>query len=185
MPSSLFPDDNYLDVREVKGLAEDVALLYRDTILASVLKHLPHKHIVNRIRFPEEFGAVDGSTAGIHEAYLVFVRNRNALQGVIVLFNDLGERLPDIRPKKKNILFLLEQSALAFENAETYSLAKDMLFIDDLSGLFNYRYLEVALDRELKRAERYASQLSVLFLDMDAFKQVNDNYGHLVGQPSA
>ena len=56
-----------------------------------------------------------------------------------------------------------------------------MLFIDDLSGLYNYRYLEVALDRELKRVERYASNLSILFLDMDYFKQINDIHGHLIG----
>jgi diguanylate cyclase (GGDEF)-like protein len=60
-------------------------------------------------------------------------------------------------------------------------MAKDMLFIDDLSGLFNHRYLEVALDRELKRVERYASHLAVLFLDLDSFKRVNDTHGHLVG----
>jgi len=177
----VFLDDNTLDVREVKGVAEHVAGQYRDAILACVVKHMPHKHIVSRIRLQEALASLDESAVGIKEAYLVFVRNGNMLQGVIVLFNDPGLRLPDIRTKKKNVLFLLEQSALAFENAETYSLAKDMLFIDDLSGLFNYRYLEVALDRELKRAERYASQLSVLFLDMDAFKQVNDSYGHLVG----
>jgi diguanylate cyclase (GGDEF)-like protein len=56
-----------------------------------------------------------------------------------------------------------------------------MLFIDDLSGLFNHRYLEVALDRELKRAERYSAHLAVLFMDLDSFKKVNDTHGHLVG----
>ncbi len=177
----LFLEGDCLEVREVKGLAESVADHYRDAVLACVVKQMPHNHIVSRIRLHEALASLAESSAGIKEAYLVFVRYRDALQGGIVLFNDPGVRLPDIQPKKKNILFLLEQSALAFENAETYSLAKDMLFIDDLSGLFNYRYLEVALDRELKRAERYASQLSVLFLDMDAFKQVNDSHGHLVG----
>ena len=82
---------------------------------------------------------------------------------------------------QKNIRFLLEQSVRAFRNAENYTLAKDMLFIDDLSGLYNHRYLEVALDRELKRAERYASHLAVLFMDLDFFKKVNDTHGHLVG----
>jgi two-component system, cell cycle response regulator len=56
-----------------------------------------------------------------------------------------------------------------------------MLYIDELSGLFNYRYLKVALEREIKRADRYSTQLSVVFLDLDNFKGVNDTYGHLVG----
>jgi diguanylate cyclase (GGDEF)-like protein len=89
--------------------------------------------------------------------------------------------LPEISLRNKNILFLVEQASRAFDNAETYNTARDMLFIDDLSGLFNYRYLEVALERELKRAERYAAHLAILFLDIDSFKQVNDTHGHLVG----
>jgi len=177
----VFLDEGRLDAKEVKGVSAGAAAYYRDAVLASVFKHLPHKHFVNRVRFSAPPGLSADSDTGIKEAYLIFVRGRDTMQGVIALFNDPGVRLPDIRPRKKNLLFLLEQSLLAFENAETYSLAKDMLFIDELSGLFNYRYLEVALDRELKRAERYASQLSVLFLDMDCFKQVNDTYGHLVG----
>lgn len=174
----MFLEDNRLEVMEVKGLDTGIAGRYRDVILARVSRHLPHNHLMTRIGL---HAAADGSDTRIEEAYLIFVRSRDALQGIIALFNDPGARLPDFHASKKNILFLLEQAALAFENAESYTLAKDMLFIDDLSGLFNYRYLEVVLDRELKRAERYASQLSVLFLDMDAFKQVNDTYGHLVG----
>ncbi len=177
----IFLNEGRLDAREVKGMSAGAGLYYRDAVLACIFKHLPHKHIMNRVRFPGTPESPSEGDGGIKEAYLIFVRNGDVLQGVIALFNDTGDRLPDIRPKKKNILFLLEQASLAFENAETYSLAKDMLFIDDLSGLFNYRYLEVALDRELKRVDRYASQLSVLFLDMDGFKQVNDTHGHLVG----
>jgi diguanylate cyclase (GGDEF)-like protein len=56
-----------------------------------------------------------------------------------------------------------------------------MLFIDDISGLFNHRYLEVALEREIKRVERYTSNLAVLFIDVDFFKLVNDKHGHMVG----
>ena len=117
----------------------------------------------------------------ISEAYLIFVRNKGYLAGGDRGLQRTGHALPDIHTRKKNIRFLLEQSARAFQNAENYSMAKDMLFIDDLSGLFNHRYLEVALDRELKRVERYASHLAVLFLDLDFFKRVNDTHGHLVG----
>jgi len=50
-----------------------------------------------------------------------------------------------------------------------------------LTGLYNYRYLEIALDREIKRAERYGLSMAVLFLDVDMLKVVNDTYGHLIG----
>ena len=76
---------------------------------------------------------------------------------------------------------MIEQSLRAFENADTFSKAKDLLFIDDVSGLYNHRYLDIALEREMKRVERYASHLAVLFIDVDYFKKVNDAHGHLVG----
>ena len=178
----VFLAEGHLEVKEVKGLTNRVAMHYRDTLLASVTKHQSPNHLVTRMRVKEMPAALSGgANSGITEAYLIFVRNKGVLQGFVAVFNEPGAQLPDFRDKKKNILFLLEQSSLAFENAETYSQAKDMLFIDDLSGLFNHRYLEVALERELKRVERYASHLAILFLDIDCFKQVNDTYGHLVG----
>lgn len=58
---------------------------------------------------------------------------------------------------------------------------KGLTFTDDLTGLYNQRYLEVILDRELSLAKRNDVNFSVLFLDMDHFKAVNDTHGHLIG----
>ncbi|MDD2851294.1 MAG: diguanylate cyclase [Desulfuromonadaceae bacterium] len=121
------------------------------------------------------------SQEGFTEALLVPVGSAVTTYGMIVLLNPPFSVLPDISLHKKNILFLIEQSLRAFENAETFSQAKDQLFIDDISGLYNHRYLDVALEREMKRLERYSSHLAVLFIDVDSFKQVNDVHGHLVG----
>ena len=57
----------------------------------------------------------------------------------------------------------------------------DRAFIDDVTEVYNARYLLEALDREIRRAERYGTELSILFLDLDRFKLVNDTHGHLVG----
>lgn len=59
--------------------------------------------------------------------------------------------------------------------------AESMVYRDDLTGLFNYRYLEIALKSEVRRAERFRLDFSVVFVDLDRFKQVNDTRGHLVG----
>jgi diguanylate cyclase (GGDEF)-like protein len=56
-----------------------------------------------------------------------------------------------------------------------------LIYRDDLTGLFNTRYLEVAIENELKRAQRYKTSFSLLFIDLDGFKPVNDQYGHLSG----
>jgi diguanylate cyclase (GGDEF)-like protein len=171
-----------LELKEIRGVTEQAAQRFADIVLGSVSKRLSSARLLSRLHFAEGGAATDQGDDGIREAYLVIVRNRQGLlQGIIALLNDPGRRLPAFHAQKKNIQFLLEQSMLAFENAESYSRARDMLFIDELSGLFNYRFLELALDREIRRVERYGSQLAVLFMDIDAFKVVNDTYGHLVG----
>lgn len=67
------------------------------------------------------------------------------------------------------------------DRMEEISTLKGLTFTDDLTGLYNQRYLEVILDRELSLAKRNDVQFSVLFLDMDHFKAVNDTHGHLIG----
>jgi diguanylate cyclase (GGDEF)-like protein len=56
-----------------------------------------------------------------------------------------------------------------------------LLYKDDLTGLFNIRYLDIALDSEIRRASRFQTAFSLLFIDLDNFKSVNDQYGHLTG----
>ena len=77
--------------------------------------------------------------------------------------------------------FLLRQSRFAFINSERSAQTQNLIYIDDLTKLYNNRYLNVVLDRELKRSERYRNFFSVLFMDLDFFKRINDSHGHLVG----
>ncbi len=72
-------------------------------------------------------------------------------------------------------------AGVALKNAARYRSARERAFIDDTTEVYNARYLLEALDREIRRAERYGSELSILFLDLDRFKLVNDNHGHLIG----
>lgn len=77
--------------------------------------------------------------------------------------------------------FFHRQVRFALLNAERGFQAQNLIYIDDLTKLYNSRYLNVVLDRELKRSERYRNFFSVLFMDLDFFKRVNDAHGHLVG----
>lgn len=56
-----------------------------------------------------------------------------------------------------------------------------MAIRDDMTGLYNYRYLQSRLGEEFKRAERYREPLACIMVDIDHFKQVNDRYGHDAG----
>ena len=76
---------------------------------------------------------------------------------------------------------LLEVAAIALDNAHAFQKAEALSVTDDLTGLSNYRYLTLVLRREEKRSVRSGKPLSALFLDMDDFKNINTNYGHLAG----
>jgi diguanylate cyclase (GGDEF)-like protein len=70
---------------------------------------------------------------------------------------------------------------LALSNSERLRRAKERAFVDDVTEIYNARYLLQATEHEIQRAERFGKKMSVLFLDLDRFKLVNDRYGHLVG----
>jgi diguanylate cyclase (GGDEF)-like protein len=76
---------------------------------------------------------------------------------------------------------VLEPAAIALDNATALQKAEALSVTDDLTRLYNSRYLNQALRRETKRALRNGRPLSLLFLDLDGFKTVNDNHGHLAG----
>ncbi len=67
--------------------------------------------------------------------------------------------------------------AFAYQNLD----AKNMSYLDELTGLYNQRYLPMVLDHEIERARRDNNQFSLLFLDIDYFKKVNDGRGHWIG----
>ncbi len=77
--------------------------------------------------------------------------------------------------------FLVRQLQTTFRWFSRMTETQTLLHLDDLTGLYNHRYLDVALDREVKRSQRYGSNFSLLFIDLDNFKPVNDTYGHLAG----
>jgi two-component system cell cycle response regulator len=103
---------------------------------------------------------------------------RDAEGGVVWVLED-GRRFSEEETARAQLV--AEHASLALENSERYEHAKERAFIDDVTGVYNARYLLAATENEIQRNARYDSALSVLFLDLDRFKLVNDRYGHLVG----
>jgi diguanylate cyclase (GGDEF)-like protein len=75
----------------------------------------------------------------------------------------------------------IEPGAIALDNALRVQRAEALSVTDDLTSLYNSRFLAQVLRRETKRAARSGRPLSLLFLDLDGFKSINDTHGHLFG----
>jgi diguanylate cyclase (GGDEF)-like protein len=91
-----------------------------------------------------------------------------------------GERMPTT-VERRLALATGEQLALALANLRLQETLRTQSIRDPLTGLFNRRYLEVSLERELLRATRRKQSLAVLMLDIDHFKRFNDTHGHDAG----
>jgi len=76
---------------------------------------------------------------------------------------------------------LCDYAAIAIENARAMERIQELTITDETTGLFNVRHLYRQIEAEVERARRFKSQFSLIFIDLDYFKQVNDEFGHLIG----
>ena len=76
---------------------------------------------------------------------------------------------------------LISHLALAFDNVHLMQRMRDLSITDEVTPLFNHRFFHQMLERELKFSDRYKSQVSIAFIDLDHFKPINDVHGHLRG----
>ena len=91
-------------------------------------------------------------------------------------------RAPQLSPGMlRAVRILLEPVAVALDNALQLKRVEALSVTDDLTQLYNSRYLNAVLRRETKRASRNGRPLSLLFIDLDGFKGVNDAHGHVCG----
>jgi diguanylate cyclase (GGDEF)-like protein len=76
---------------------------------------------------------------------------------------------------------LADFTAMVVENARLVAELQKSATTDPLTGVYNTRFFHEVLNREAARAKRYRTTLSLLMIDVDSFKAINDNYGHIVG----
>lgn len=90
----------------------------------------------------------------------------------------------DFRPRTfraqdlRDLAILASFATIAISNARTFTEVQQRAITDGLTGLFNRRYFDEVLVRELQRAERHGREFTLAMVDMDNFKQYNDRYGH-------
>jgi len=105
--------------------------------------------------------------------YSIMLQEANAELGKLNLSNE--QIILEMKEAKKKAKSLARQ--LQDANAQL----KELVYRDSLTGIYNQRHFQEALTSELNRAARYQSSVSLILLDIDFFKGVNDTYGHLAG----
>jgi len=107
------------------------------------------------------------------------LRAKHRSLGVIQLINCPMETFGD------NEMFFLnalcDYAAIAIDNARAVERIQELTITDDCTGLYNARHLYKTLEAEVYRSARFGHEFSVIFIDLDHFKAVNDTHGHLVG----
>lgn len=106
------------------------------------------------------------------------VRTSGKVLGIIQLMN------VDVRVYGRNELLLqtlADYAAIAIENARAVRRVQELSITDTCTGLYNAQHLFTVLAEEVARSQRFGYEFSLLFIDLDHFKRVNDEHGHLVG----
>jgi diguanylate cyclase (GGDEF)-like protein len=124
---------------------------------------------------------VPDANAGAVIAFPLSCRGRR-VGSLIAMDHEPSAREPRLAPAiMRAVKVLLEPASVALDNAQLLKRAEALSVTDDLTHLYNSRYLNQVLRRETKRASRSGRPLSLLFIDLDGFKSVNDTHGHLFG----
>lgn len=107
------------------------------------------------------------------------IMSANQLYGVLTIESSTEDAFDD--DDVRLLTALSAQIAVGIRQARLLADAERMAVTDALTGLYNYRYFQERLTSEVSRATRYGRPLTLIMVDLDDFKTVNDRYGHLKG----
>src|SRR5229473_2820718 len=170
-----------LAVGKASQALKDVRIKIGQGIAGWVAQHGETVVVPDTSKDTRFFSKVDEKTKTETQSIVaVPVRFRDTCLGVIELINCMG---PDgFDPRDLKLLEALSDfAAIALENARHVKKIHELTITDDCTSLYNARHMGFILETEIYRSQRYNYEFSIVFIDLDHFKQVNDTHGHLMG----
>jgi len=130
---------------------------------------------------PRFYDGVDKRTKFTTKSILcVPMKSRDEIIGVVEVVNKIGGE-PFTKDDLEIFENLVQHITIALRNAQIYRKMEETSLTDDLTKLYNTRYCNQILDELVKERLSTRAKISLIFFDVDFFKLVDDNYGHLVG----
>ncbi len=108
------------------------------------------------------------------------LRGKNDVHGVLIADNPITKKNID-KDDVRILSLFANQAGLAIDNSKHYEHTEKLTELDSLTLLYNHGKFQQILTNEVKKSHRYKSNLSLLIIDIDFFKQFNDTYGHQAG----
>jgi len=155
-------------VHPVVGSGPGAVLQGGEAVIAPDLLH--HHRFIEDLRLLDE---------GIRSYVLLPLNARGRIIGVLAL----GSATPEAfdLPTVDRLRAVADAASLALDNVRLLHKTRELSITDEVTPLYNFRFFHQILERELKMVDRYRSCLSLIFIDLDRFKPINDQYGHLRG----
>lgn len=170
-----------LAVGKASQALKDVRIKMGQGIAGWVAQHGETVVVPDTSKDTRFFAKVDEKTKTETQSIVaVPVRFRDTCLGVIELINCIGPEGFDPRDLKL-LEALSDFAAIALENARHVKRIHELTITDDCTSLYNARHMSFILETEIYRSQRYNYEFSLIFIDLDHFKQVNDTQGHLIG----
>jgi diguanylate cyclase (GGDEF)-like protein len=163
---------------EAAALA-DVRVKVGEGIAGWVAEHGETLLVPESGKDPRLQSSLEGRSGAVRSIIALPLRGRKGTHGVIEIFNPRADQLTDYTIAFLHIL--ADHAAIAIENSHDVARIQQLTITDDCTGLYNVRHLYEMLSWEIGRCTRPDLPVSLAFLDLDHFKQVNDEHGHLVG----
>ena len=161
----------------LKVLDEDILQKLRPMICGMLKNSEELKHGASSVRVAETdyfFAAFADANGG--DGVLVWRQPPLSIRSP--LLRQLSDQPQSLMPLVDFVTKTAQQTCRWLKRLDS---TQAMLYQDEVTGLFNYRYLDVALNGELRRLQRFHQPFSLLFIDLDNFKGVNDSHGHITG----
>lgn len=177
----------YKEVSHILKTADLISSVYHGNDAGNSLRQVYQQFAhIGGISEQEIDALVDEVGTKSREIMEIFSVDPGDIQPISSIMQQSNNELKKLNLSYEQIVFELQQ---AKQNAEKLALElktaneklNNLAFHDELTGIYNHRYFQNALDDEMYRTVRYNGRLSILLLDIDYFKKVNDTYGHLVG----